>query len=60
MIERILNGRPEVLEHLPVTLRPSSSANNAINLAQSSIGDSYSLHFVLVPWLHVGAGGATR
>lgn len=51
VIERILNGRPDALEHcahLQVPITP-------LNL----FSHPYSLHFVLEPWLHVGAGGAT-
>lgn len=60
VIERVINGRPEALEHLFVSLSPSSSDNNAIRLDESSVRESYSLHFILVHSLHIqlGTGGA--
>lgn len=61
MIKRITNGRPEALEHLLVSLSPSSSDNNAIRLDESSVREAYSLHFILVHSLHIqlGNGSAT-
>lgn len=56
VIERFINGRPEPLEHLLVSLRLSSSDNNAIIFGESSIRESYSLRFILVHALHVQLG----